>query len=171
MPHRSTLTGKKAFSLVELAVTLTVTATLSALMVLWFSANRDSGGDAEAKASLTTFVTLQEDSFRRGGQPLTAAELTGGDYDRGSTTFTAGASDAPDTVSITTPGDGVVIGAAQAGADCWGVRLDFTPVSGSPRTWWYVAINAASCDATAFTGGGFPGDGTGQRPSKPTLLD
>lgn len=170
MPNRSTLSRRRAFSLVELAVTLTVTATLSALLVFWFSANRDTGEDARAKSALVTFVTLQDDAFRRGSGPLTATDIINGDYDRGTTTFTAEPSDDSAEVAVTVGGDGVVTGSAKAGADCWGVRLDFTPTSGSPRAWWYVSIGAASCDATAFAGAGFPSDGTGQRPSKPTLL-
>lgn len=160
----------RGFSLVELAVTLTITATLSGLLVFWFSGNRDPGKDSEAKAALVAFSTLQDDALRRGEDPLDAATLNTGPYDRGTTRFTATTSTEPQEVAVILIENEVVIGAAAAGLDCWGVRLDFTPSSTSPRSWWFVAIDEPVCSPALFEDAAFPADGTGQRPSKPTIL-
>jgi prepilin-type N-terminal cleavage/methylation domain-containing protein len=162
--------GRRGFSLVELAVTLSVMATLSALLVFWFSGNRDPGLDAKAKSSLTTFSLLQDDAMRRGEAPLDAAAIANGDYDRGNATFTDGSSEGPTEVAVSVIEGEIVIASAAAGADCWGVRMDFTPTADSPRNWWYVAVDEPVCNPTVFEGASFPEDGTGQKPSKPTIL-
>lgn len=161
--------GRSGFSLVELAVTLTVIAALSALLVFWFSSARAPQLDAAAKTALITFSRIEEDSFRRDAAPVDAAAITTGAFDRGDITFTTDPSDSGSVVSVTVS-DSVVIGAARAGDDCWGLRLDVRPSAGSPRAWWFVAVAAPVCDSTLFDSVTFPADGTGATPDTPTIL-
>ena len=161
--------SRPGFSLVELAVTLTVIAGLSALLVFWFSSTRSPQLDAAAKTSLISFSRIQEDAFRRDGAPASAAEILAGSFDRGDVTFTADPSDGASVVSVVVA-DSVVVGAARSGDDCWGLRLDTRPSASSPRSWWFVAVSAPTCTGALFESVTFPGDGTGASPDAPTIL-
>jgi prepilin-type N-terminal cleavage/methylation domain-containing protein len=159
----------KGFSLVELAVTLTVVAALSSLLVFWFASSRSPQLDAAAKASLVVFSRVEEDAFRRDGEPVDATEILNGAFDRGEVSFTAAASDGVSVVSVYVDGS-VVSGAVLAGGDCWGLRLDMRPSASSPRSWWFVDVASSSCTGSAFTSPAFPADGTGTDPGTPTVL-
>lgn len=161
--------GCRGFSLVELAVTLTVIAALSSLLVFWFASSRSPQLDAAAKASLVVFSRIEEDAFRRDGEPIDANEILVGSFDRGDVTFTDGTSDGVAFVSVYVDGS-VVSGAVLAGGDCWGLRLDMRPSASSPRSWWFVDVAASSCTGSVFASPAFPGDGTGVDPGTPTVL-
>jgi prepilin-type N-terminal cleavage/methylation domain-containing protein len=160
----------RAFGLIELVVVLAVVLVLSTALIFRSGLSTSPADDAIAKASLLTFVQIQEEAFLRDVPPFTATDITSGDVDRGSTQFTALASTAASTVSVAVSGS-VTAGAALTGAgDCWAVRLDADPTPTSPLSWWFLDEAATGCDATSFLTPTFPEDGTGDSPSSPSVL-
>lgn len=158
------------FSLIELVVTIAVISILSSGAIFIFSDAASPINDASAKAALVTFENLQIDAATNGPTPLTAAALTAGSYDRGTTTFTDGPSTAPNVVSVSVAGS-VAVGAVSSAdsGPCWVVRLDLAPTTASPLVWWFLWEAPAACPPASISFL-FPNDGTGQSINAPTVV-
>lgn len=161
---------RRAFSLIEVVVVVSVVALLSGVLLLQVSRSSTVNDDAVAKASLVVFQKIQENRMHDSDTPLDAPAILAGSYDRGGVGFDLTESTSPSTVAVLVSGS-VTIGAARSGNDCWGLRMDFNPTSLSPLQLWLIAVDQPFCLPSLFTDVTVPTDGSGLTPSRPSLLD
>jgi prepilin-type N-terminal cleavage/methylation domain-containing protein len=172
-PRRPTFrrTASRGFTLVESAVVVAVLVVLSSVVLLRVTRSADPRNDAAAKSSLQVFQTIQLETSRSGGVPLSSSAITAAvDLDRAAVSFVAGASTDVSEVGVEVAGS-LVTGVALSGSDCWLLRLDFEPTPSSPPSWWFLAEGVSTCDLAAFDTLVFPNDGSGQSPNVPTIVD
>lgn len=163
---------RRGFTILETVMVLVIVALVSAATFAWYGNASSPDKDTTAKTSLLAFTEMQQQTFLSSGIPADVTQMAELDFTR---SWTAGASEGPQEVSVALDGS-VAMAAASSGAGvCWFVRMDVDPTPTSPPVLWYAESTSVDGDCLASRIVDFAVPDTsesdiGTIPGKPVLL-
>ena len=130
--------SKKAFSLVEMAVTFFIAALISTAVIVVLQGSAKPGADTAAKASLIEVSKIQSSFYNKNKRTASIQEMSSLDT---SLSYTELTSTSPLTVSLGLTNSSVYAAVSAEEGSCWLLQLNYDPTPEQNPQIWAVSDN------------------------------